>query len=136
MTIDEDRGLAITYARTTQRNRNKKFTQEAQDKLKKRNTRTLSNRFSALFTTRGFAKYVEDAVCWQQWHASWVYNAPVTVRLSKDMPTPLDIALLEGVDVNRPEDEDREGFISGTEPSGGPGTESSEDETSEEEGTL
>ena len=134
--IDEDRGLAITYARTTQRNRNKKVFAAAQAMLKKHQMRTLSNSFSAIFTSKGFAKYVEDAVRWHQWHSSWVYNTPVTVRLNKDMPTPQDIAILEGVDINRPEDEERGGFISGTEPSEGPGSDSSDEETSEDEVEL
>ena len=133
VTIDEDRGPAITYARTTQRNRNRKVFEEAQDKLERHNMRTFPNSFSALFTSEGFAKYAEGAVFWRQWHASWVYNTPPSVHISRDMPTPSDIALLEGVNINRPEDEDWNGFISGTEPSGDPSSDSSDDATSEEE---
>ena len=133
VTVGSDSGLAITYARTTQRNRNRGIFSEPHAKLRKHNMRTLSNSFSALYTSNGFAKYVEEAIAWQQWHASWIYGGPVSAKLRKDMATPQVIAQLEGVDLTRAEDEDRSGIISWAETSGNSSDSSTEDGTSEEE---
>lgn len=124
-TVDKDRGLASTYARTTQRNRNRKLFLDAKEKLAKHNMRTLSNSFNMIYTVRGFDDYITQAVAWQQWHAAWIYGARVSVPLRKDMATPEDIALLEGKGPDEPDGADRTGIISGSEPPGG-GDESSD----------
>ena len=133
VTVDEDRGLATTYARTTQRNRNRKIFLDAQEKLKQHKMRPLTNSFSVLYTAKGFKSYIDDAVAWQQRHASWIYNRPATVTLRRDMATPHDIARIEGINLDAPEDEDRTGLISGTEPSDDSGSDSTDDETSDGE---
>ena len=133
VTVDEDLGMATTYARTTQRNRNRKIPQNAHDKMQHHKMRTIANSCSALYTSNGFKRYIDDAVAWQQRHASWIYNSPVTVTMNSDMATPYDIARIEGINLDAPEDEDRAGLISGTEPADCIDSDSSDDETSGDE---
>ena len=116
VTADKDRGLATTYARTTQRNRTMKHFDKCKALSQKHNKRTLANSFSVLYTTKGFPNYIKLAVAWQQWHASWIYGKAVDVILPNDMATPADIAILDGVDLGAPEDADRSGLMSGSEP--------------------
>ena len=54
VTVDEERGIAATYARTTERNRNRDTFRRAQHKLKQRNMRALCNSFSTIYTKKGF----------------------------------------------------------------------------------
>ena len=134
VTVDEDRGLAITYLRTSQINRTRTLLVDAQKKLGKRNMRSSNNSFSSMYSQRGFNDYARNAVAWQQWRACWIFSHPVTVDFPHDMPTPAQIAAIEGVPLRFPVDADRSGIISGTDEENAENEESSEDDiTSDDE---
>ena len=95
-TVGEDRGIATTYWRTTQRNARMARYFEACEQLKKHNAATLHNSFSRAYTTAGFQDYIQQAVAWQQWHASWLHYSPVTVELGAQMLTPHNIEAING----------------------------------------
>ena len=128
VTVDEERGLAATYSRTTERNRNREAFRRAQLKLKQHNMRSSHNSFSTIYTKKGFRDYTRQALEWQQWHSSWVFGFSVSVQLPPDMATPGDIARIEQVDIDDPDDIGRIGIISGSEPSCISGSEQSDDD--------
>lgn len=110
-TVDKDRGLSITYARNTQRNRNRKSPQHANDKLAKHNKRTINNSYISMCKSREFAQYVHDGITWRRRRASWVYGKDVAVALGIDTATPLDIVPPIGGPVDKPEGGDISGAI-------------------------
>ena len=95
VTIGQGLGLAITYARTTQRDRNRNDFLDAMEELSKPNVRMASNSFGILYATKGIYSYVKNAAAWQQRRASWIYGKNPVVSLTNDMDTPDDFALLE-----------------------------------------
>ena len=88
VTMDQCRGLAITYARAAQRDKNRNTFSEAKKKLSKRNVRTLSNSFSMRYATKGCDSYVKNSVALKQWRISRMYGKGHVVSLTKDMATP------------------------------------------------
>ena len=72
---------------------------------------TLYNRSSALYTSKAFAKYAEEAAAWQLWHSSRIYSRPVSAGLREDMAIPNVIAGVEDVDICRTREENRVGII-------------------------
>ena len=130
VTVDADRGLAITYWRTTQRNTKMQQFHSSAEKLKKHKARRLHNSFSMTFTNSGLSDYVTEAIAWQQWHSSWLYGTTVNVPLKAGMLTPTDVARMEGTEDQERLGADRSAIISGSDASCSSGNaESSGDES-------
>ena len=68
-TVDSDRGVAINYRSTSQRNAKMQVFCRADEKLRNHSMKKMNNSFSTTYTQRGFPGYAREAVAWKQWRA-------------------------------------------------------------------